>query len=212
MASSWCGSAFVAGCKPPEGARPPGTESEKTAQVTVWGERFEVFIEHPPVVAGFPARFATHVTDTAATEPRREGPVKFVLRADGHDAVEHVEPAPVRPGIYTAELTFPRPGEWIVEVSIPTEAGESRLMLPPLTAHVSHEAAAQAATHEAPEGVVFLKEQQWKMRTRVEPAGRHRLVERLRVAGRVAARPASRAEVSAPLAGRLLAPARGPLP
>jgi hypothetical protein len=56
------------------------SEEPKTAQITVWGERHEIFAEHRFVVAGTPTKFVTHVTDLQTLEPRREGPMKFVLR------------------------------------------------------------------------------------------------------------------------------------
>jgi hypothetical protein len=45
----------------------------KTAQVTVWSERFEIFLEHRLIVAHTPTTFITHVTDLETLEPRREG-------------------------------------------------------------------------------------------------------------------------------------------
>src|SRR5688500_8796038 len=55
-------------------------EEPKTAQITAWGERHEIFTEHRHVVAGTPTKFVTHVTDLKNMEPRREGPITFQLR------------------------------------------------------------------------------------------------------------------------------------
>ena len=52
----------------------------KTAQITVFGERHEIFAEHRLVVAGTPTKFVTHVTDLKTLEPRQEGSVRFQLR------------------------------------------------------------------------------------------------------------------------------------
>ncbi len=35
----------------------------KSSQVTVWGDRFEIFLEHPFVLVNTPTGFVTHVTD-----------------------------------------------------------------------------------------------------------------------------------------------------
>lgn len=194
---------------------PPAAASKdevKTAQVTVWTDRFEVFLEHPPVVAGTPAPFAAHLTDLKTFEPRREGRVVFSASGDPDGSFDHVEESPQKAGIYLPSLTFPKPGQWKLSLRIPVEGGDARMDLPPFRVHASAAEAKIAATKEAPEGIAFLKEQQWKLGTRSAPVGRRRLVERLRLPGQVTARPGSRASLSAPLEGRLLAPEGRALP
>ena len=92
---------------------PHVNEEEKTAQFTVWTDRYEVFAEHLFLIAGSPTRFITHITDLKTLQPRREGQVKLLLR-QGEESIEHVEAAPARTGIYLPELTFPKPGKWQV--------------------------------------------------------------------------------------------------
>ena len=86
----------------------------KSAQITVFGERHEVFVEHRLAVAGTPTKFVTHVTDLKTLEPRREGPVRFQLRIGQEIPIEQVEKTPTRAGIYEAMLTFPKAGDWSV--------------------------------------------------------------------------------------------------
>ncbi len=203
---------LLCGCghdHPPVAAR---KDELKTVQVTVWADRFEVFLEHPPVVAGMPAAFVTHLTDLKTFEPRREGRVVFSASGDPDGTFEHIEEAPRRPGIYVPSLTFPKPGQWKLSLRIPVEGGDARIDLPPIRVHVSAAEAGSAEAREAPEGIAFLKEQQWKLGTRTAPVGRRRLVERLRLPGQVTARPGSRASLAAPVEGRLLAPAGRSLP
>src|SRR6188508_2790094 len=57
---------------------------EKTAQITVWTDRHEIFTEHRLVPAGVATKFVTHVTDLKTQEPRSAGPIRFVLR-QGND-------------------------------------------------------------------------------------------------------------------------------
>lgn len=66
----------------------------KTAQITVFGERHEIFAEHRLVVTGTPTKFVTHVTDLKTLEPRREGPVRFQMRLGQDAPIEQVEKAP----------------------------------------------------------------------------------------------------------------------
>ena len=44
---------------------------EKTAQITVWTDRYEVFAEHKAPIAGEATTFITHVSDLVSSEPRR---------------------------------------------------------------------------------------------------------------------------------------------
>ena len=104
--------------------------TEKTAQISVFGERHEVFAEHRLVVAGTPTKFVTHVTDLKTLEPRREGPVRFQMRLGQEPPIEQTEKAPARAGIYEPMLTFPKAGEWSVALVVPTEEGEKTIAFP----------------------------------------------------------------------------------
>ena len=66
--------------QPLGGSQGSAEEEEKTAQITVWSDRFEIFLEHRLIVVNTPTKFITHVTDLMTLEPRREGPLTFILR------------------------------------------------------------------------------------------------------------------------------------
>ncbi|MBI5684880.1 MAG: efflux RND transporter periplasmic adaptor subunit [Verrucomicrobia bacterium] len=187
-------------------------EEPKTAQISVWTDRHEIFAEHRLVVAGAPTRFVTHVTDLKTLEPRREGPIRIRLALGQEPPLEHVEKAPSRAGIYEPQLTFPKAGEWSVSAFIPANGGEAEVKLPPVKVFASAAEAAKAPEPEVPTGISFLKEQQWKILSGTEPATKRRLVEQLRLPALVAARPGTLAQVTPPIAGRLLLPAGKPMP
>lgn len=208
----WIGVCFVAACGRLEGETSQPEAEEKTAQVTVWSDRFEIFLEHRLLVMGTPSKFITHVTDLTTLEPRREGPVTFVLRHGATAPIVHVEPTPARDGIYLPELTFPQPGAWDVSLRIPVDGQEFVVALPPLTVFASREEVKNAPEPVAPEGISFLKEQQWKILTQTESVARRPLTERLRLAGVVAVRPGNKAAVTPPTAGQLGLPPGSTLP
>ena len=174
---------------------------EKTAQITVWTNELEIFAEHEGPVAGKLATFVTHVTNLETSEPRREGPIKFVLQQAGGVPIEHVQASPSRPGIYLPGLTFAKTGSWQVQVIVDGRTAN----LGNVEVFADEHSAAHAEFPEPPEGIAFLKEQQWKIRTKAEPVGRRPLVQRVRVPGMVQPKPGLRASVSAPIAARLLA-------
>ena len=187
-------------------------EEPKTAQISVWTDRHEIFAEHRLVVAGVPTRFVTHVTDLKTLEPRREGPIRIRLALGQEPPLEHVEKVPSRAGIYEPQLTFPKAGEWNVSVFIPTDGGEAEVKLPPVKVFASVSEATKAPEPEAPTGISFLKEQQWKILSGTEPAAKRKLVEQLCLPALVAARPGTLAQMTPPIAGRLLLPAGEPMP
>ncbi len=184
----------------------------KTAQINVFGERHEIFAEHRLVVAGTPTKFVTHVTDLKTLEPRREGPVRYQLRLGQEQPIVQEEKTPTRAGIYEVMLTFPKAGDWNVALVVPTEEGEKTIAFPPVKVFASAEEAAKAPEPEAPSGISFLKEQQWKILSGTEPVSKRKLVEQLRLPAMVAARPGSLAQVTPPIAGRLLLPAGKSMP
>lgn len=184
----------------------------KTAQITVFGERHEIFAEHRLVVAGTPTKFVTHVTDLKTLEPRREGPVRFQLRQGQEPPVEQVEQAPTRAGIYEAMLTFPKAGDWGVSLVVPTDDGEKTIAFPPVKVFADAHDVEHAEVPEPPVGISFLKEQQWKVLAGTEPATKRRLVEQLRLPATVTARPGTLAQVTPPVAGQLLLPAGKSMP
>lgn len=207
---------LLASCQPPcpDPSAHQKKEEERTDQVTVWGDRFEIFLEHKAIVSGRPTAFVTHVTDLKTFQPRREGKVSFVLKPVNGPEVVHVEDAPKRDGIYIPDLRFPEPGEWTLALRIPVDGAEVVEVLPHVHVHATLEDAGKGHGHEHESfaGISFLKEQQWKLPLRTEPAGGRRMVERLRLPAVVLPRPGGRAAVAPPLAGRVLPPAPKGLP
>lgn len=135
----------------------------KSSQVTVWDDRFEIFMEHPFVVANKPTKFVTHVTDRTTLKPRREGSVAFVLTDNDGVSKTHVEKAPARDGIYIPGLTFPHSGIWNVSLKIAVEEKEYVVKLPAIKVYQSQAEVDLAPSPEEVAGISFLKEQQWEL-------------------------------------------------
>ena len=143
---------------------------DENSQVTVWDERFEIFLEHPLIAVNEPAAFVTHVSDLLTLEPRKSGPVTFILRLGSEAPIKHIEPKPARDGIYIPELTFPKPGDWNVSLAIPLEGKDHIISLPPIKVYDSHDELNAALPTGHVDGISFLKEQQWKIQSKTEPA------------------------------------------
>ncbi len=174
-------------------------------QFTMVDQGFELFVEHPLPVAGQPVRFVTHVTEVSTGSARVTGAATLTCERAGATRVSARVEAPARPGIYLPEIVLPSAGEWSATLTLATEHGDVVLALPTLTGFADLHDAQHADIAAPPEGITFLKEQQWRLHTRIAPIARRRLVEEIRVTGFVDAPPAARAQVTTPLAGRLVA-------
>lgn len=211
-----CTAALLAGCQPAhdhsaEEHAHEHEHEERTAQITVWTDSHEVFAEHKAPVKEAITTFITHVTDLNTLEPRREGPVKFVMR-QGDTVFEHTHPAPARAGIYLPGISFPKEGDWRVTLIIPAGGTNAMVDLGVVEVYADEHSAAHADIPDAPEGVSFLKEQQWKILSKVEPVTRRRVVQRVRAAAQVKPLPGHSTSVRPPIAGQLTAQAGQALP
>jgi len=184
---------------------------EQMSQITVWSDRYEVFAEHPALVAGEPATFITHITDLQTLEPRREGAVKFVLQ-QGETKVERAEAAPARAGIYLPNLVFPEAGDWQLTLQIPTDGSNANVALGVVKVFADAHDAAHGEFADSPEGLSFLKEQQWKVKTETARVSRRSLTETVRLSAQVRPKPGTQANVVAPLAGQLAGAPGGAFP
>jgi len=176
-----------------------------TEQVTIWQDGFELFLEHPILIVDEPARFAAHVTSMATWLPRSQGRVTFEFTSPTGQRREIAVEAPTRPGIYQPEPSFSEAGEWRARLRIPDGSREAELELPPLRVHATLAEAEAAEIEEPPDGITFLKEQQWKLPMATATATRRSLAEGFRVPGTVRAAAGRSAAIRAPVAGRVLA-------
>lgn len=212
------GLVLLCGCKP--AATPtvdrdplPGEEvvaQPKVVQIIAHTGDFEVFVEHERAIAGRATPFITHVTDLHSREPRTSGGIQYVLRQGDH-VIEPPDSAPEKPGIYLPAITFPKAGDWQGTLLIPADGTNATVDLGTIRVFTDARAALEADLGSPPEGISLRKEQQWKIRIRTERVTRRRLVERLRAAATVLAKPGFQAEVISPMAGQLIAPPSGSL-
>jgi membrane fusion protein, heavy metal efflux system len=211
-------SSFLAGCERPHGAHSHnglhGHEhhsGERMIQVTLWSELHEVFLEYEPPIAGEPLILAVHVTEIGTGRARHQGPLMVALQRAAEPVLEQRVEQPARPGLYLPEIVFSDAGLWRAAIRIPGEL-EDLLPLPGIRVYRDPHDAAHGPAAEAPEGIDFLKEQQWRIGLRTLPAARRTLVERLPLPAIVSPAPGGKAIVHAPLAGRLSPAGEGRFP
>ncbi len=189
-----------------------GHEPElEPVSATVFGDDTLLFMEHPRLVRGEPARFLAHLSVLATGEPVRSG----VVTLEVGPAALRVD-APKREGLFIPEDTFAEAGAFPARLTVAAEQVQETLDLGTMVVHEDRAAAARAAEAEdggePPNAVPFLMEQQWKVKLLLAEAEPRSLAKRLLVPAQVAAPEGAAALVSAPLGGHLLAPASGAFP
>jgi cobalt-zinc-cadmium efflux system membrane fusion protein len=159
-----CAGALLAACgrgtpPTPEPAEPP------TLDVTSWTEASELFMEHPPFVAGRVTRFAVHLTRLSDFSALNAGrPSVQMTPESGGAAVTLPGSDPLRPGAFRVEGALPAAGRyrWALLVDAPGLRDRHDLGV---TTVFADEGAANAAAANQPPGdaaaISYLKEQQW---------------------------------------------------
>ena len=181
----------------------PDEEEAAPVVETRWTARTELFMEYPPLVAGETSRFAIHFTDLATFEPLRSG--RVVVRLAGAREETFAVDAPGRPGIFGIDVTPARAGRHALSIAVEAPGLRDRHDL----GEVAVRAAAAPAPSDAAGGedadgeIPFLKEQQWVLDFATAPARERRIADSLVIAADIEPRTGGRADVSAPVAGRL---------
>jgi RND family efflux transporter MFP subunit len=200
----------------PHGPGDPGRadEAETAPEQTLasLGERYLVHLIHPTFVSGARVEILLHGTRRDEGSPITGGEVALVARsADGK--LVRIPTHERIPGHWPGEGELPTAGRWTLAVDVRSAAGNEVIDIGAVEVHPDAAAASKAPIPGPTPGVIpFLFEQQWPVAMQFERVAPRPLFEWLMVNGRVAARPGGEAHVSAPVAGRILAPEKGELP
>ncbi|HEX9895154.1 MAG TPA: efflux RND transporter periplasmic adaptor subunit [Gemmatimonadales bacterium] len=130
--------------------------------ITLWTDSTELFMEHPALIVDRPDKFAVHLTDLTDFAPLRSG--RITLRFDprgGGEPLVVSQNAPRAPGIYGPSPEFTRPGVYDLTIVVESPQARDTLRIPALRVYATVDEAPRE-TGEAPGGIGFLKEQQWK--------------------------------------------------
>jgi RND family efflux transporter MFP subunit len=182
--------------------------------ITVWGERYEVFLVYPRPAVGSRAQIACHVTDLETGRPVDSGTVEVQALLASGGALPAAQFRPARPGIFLIGLIFPQTGEYQLTFSVEPEGRpQETVVVPRFVVGESPAWASRAgALHQAGDEIAFTKEQQWRRRIRTERVARRTLVQRLMVPGFVRSPAGASALVTPPAAGTLFPPPGGRFP
>lgn len=164
------------------------------------GEEF--FVECPVLVVGEKANFAAHLTALDKFKPITEGQVEIVLAMGNKEEIFRAGVSST-PGIFNVEVVPNAPGEARIYLVHKRAKDEVTLDLGLCRIHPDKTSAEQEDVPDAPEGIAFSKEQQWKMDFGATETVMMSMFAGFEAFGAVQAAPGGEARILAPLAGRL---------
>ncbi len=184
-----------------EASTPEAAEVEPIS-ITRWTDRYELFVEIPPPVAGKPIVYHAHVTRLGDFQAVTDG--RFVARykwPDGTIAREHSQVGVKRPGIFVVEGEGLPRGEYKAEMQY--EHGGQTDTWDCGTVVVLDEQPPPAEA-EADTTITFLKESQWKIAFGTAWAEERGMRQQLEMSGVVEPAGTDQLTLSAPTSGRFL--------
>lgn len=142
-----------------------GHHHNETLQLTSYNGEYELFAEASPFSVGQESDVVAHFTRLSDFKPLESGKVRMSLETDGGTQSVTAD-KPGHTGIYRFKLTPDKPGKGRLVFELETESGRSSIAVTGITVypdeHEAHHAAAEAAAHSS-NGIVFPKEQSWKV-------------------------------------------------
>jgi RND family efflux transporter MFP subunit len=188
---------------------PQGEAEPPTLAVTNWTDKSEVFMEHPPLVAGQTVRFAVHLTRLADFSALDAGRPSIEMTPEsGGSAVTLPGSDPLRPGAFRVEGKLPAAGRyrWALLVNAPGLTDRHDLGVATVFAdQASAVADAEKQGDEDAAAISYLKEQQWTNPFATVIASEADVRRSLRVPAAIEPLTGGEAVVAAPAGGRFTA-------
>jgi RND family efflux transporter MFP subunit len=197
---------LAAGCGK---AAAPAPQEPPSLDVTSWTGKSELFMEHPPLVAGQSIRFAVHLTNLADFSALDAGRPRIEMVPESGGAVVTLPGSePLRPGAFRVEGTLPPAGRyrWALIVDAPGLSDRHDLGAATVFPDAA-KAAADASAHagDDPSAIGYLKEQQWTNPFATALVGAADVRAAIRIPALIQPVTGGEAIVGAPAAGRFAA-------
>jgi membrane fusion protein, heavy metal efflux system len=198
---------LATGCGGRTPSEPPASPADgaEPLSVTQWTEKTELFAEYPPLVVGQTSRFAIHLTRLDTFKALTAGRVEVRLTGGGAPDEVFTTVAPSRPGIFGVDVKPARAGARDMTIALQLSGLDDQHVVSGVTVHLDQAAVRGAAGSEepAPEGISFLKEQQWVLDFGTAVVRNAPVRGSLRVPASIVARPDGAADAVSPIDGRL---------
>ncbi len=172
-------------------------------KVTHFTDRTELFVEFPRLVVGEKSAFAAHLTTLADFRALGAGKVTLRLTGGGQPDETFSVDSASQPGIFRPEAAPKHAGERDLSIEVVTPEFSVTHELGPFTVYPDRKAAdAEPAPHDD-EGIVFTKEQQWKVDFATAEVVTRPIRSAVNATGVLRARPDGEALLTAVAAGQV---------
>jgi len=172
--------------------------------VTLWTDQTELFMEYPTLVVGEDATFVIHFSKMDDFKAVTTGSLTTVFVNENNTQVRVTANAPARPGIFLPVVRFEQAGVYDLELQLNSAQVKDVIQVPNVRVYASASEIPRS-DEEGDEGQIsYLKEQQWKVDFRTEPAQMRHLTASVRVTGEILPKIQAHAEVPALVNGVML--------
>jgi RND family efflux transporter MFP subunit len=179
-------------------------EHEGTS-ITLWTEKTELFMEYPALVVGQEAAFAVHLSDMQDFKPVIQGKLTCIFQSTEGEQFTVVAESPSYPGIFRPVVQFTRAGVYDMELRLEGQQVSDIIYVPDVRVYAGESSIPHGEAEDAGEELIsFLKEQQWKVDFRTEPAMYRTLSPSVHAVGEILPEHLMLAEVPAPVNGVIL--------
>jgi hypothetical protein len=120
---------LLASCAKPAATPPPAAADPEAMSRTEFTNRVENYFEYEPLHSGKPSQVRIHLTDLSDGSPVEQAAVTLAVKAKGsdHPVAQIVSRVGKVAGIYVAELTIPKSGEYDIEFHIKNDKLDERM-------------------------------------------------------------------------------------
>lgn len=137
-----------------------GAGEIENLKITKFSDKYEIFAEINPFVVGNESEFIIHYTKLSDFKPVVKGELNIVITDNGNDVIKIDNPS--RPGIFHAKYKPQKIGNFDILFVLNSDNISDTIMVDNLICYNTKEEAKQASSAQD-EGIVFLKEEAWKI-------------------------------------------------
>ncbi len=180
----------------------PAKHEGERAELLLFSDSTEWFIEHSPLIAGDTSAWLIHLTRLGDGKPVAAQSVFLRMDLAGGGSVE-VHAKRRQAGIYAADVPLRAAGDARLRLAYASTTASDTMQAAEIRIHASEKDAHAAAGHAEGEGIAFTKEQAWKMDFRTDPVRMIPFPAVIKTTGHLLTHPDQEREVPATAGGVL---------